>query len=239
MDVVTTVGVAGASGRLGAVAVRAIDSLEGFEAKAIDAHGEMDLSGLDLVFDATVLAASIRIVRAAYEAGIPAVIATSGWSAERIQALRDEGVEGVRIVPNFSVGSVVATHLATIAAEHLHYAEVIEAHHEAKRDAPSGTAVRTAERIAQVRAQHPYTPDEPGRGAIVDGVPVHALRMPGVSAWQEVRFGGTGETLTIRHDTASSDSYTAGIQLALRAETPKGVAVGLDDLLGLNSKKES
>ena len=229
----TTVGVAGASGRLGQVAVKAIETLEGFEAKPLDAHGEIDLQGIDLVFDATVLAASIRVVRAASEAGIPAIIATSGWTADRIETLRDEGVTGVRIVPNFSVASVVATHLATIAAEHMHYAEIIEAHHERKRDAPSGTAVRTAERIAEVRAQHPFTPDEPGRGAIINGVPVHALRTPGVSAWQEVRFGGTGETLMIRHDTLSGDSYTAGMQLALRAEPPTGIAVGLDSLLDL------
>lgn len=234
-----TVGVAGATGRLGRVAVKTIDSLEGFTSRPIDVHGEIDLSGCDVIFDATVFAASSRVVRAANAAGVPVIVATSGWTAERVEALIEEGISGVRIVPNFSVGSVLATHIATIAAEHLHYAEVIEAHHEAKRDAPSGTAVRTAERIAQVRAQHAYTPDEPGRGAIVDGVPVHALRMPGVSAWQEIRFGGTGETLTIRHDTASSDSYTAGIVLVLRAEAPEGVAVGLDDLLGLSGQSGS
>lgn len=234
---VITVGVTGANGRLGRVAVRAISSLDGFEAKPLDAHGEVDLEGCDVVFDATVLAASVRVLRAATAAGIPAIVATSGWTAERIETLRAEGSSGIRIVPNFSVGSVIATHIAAIAAEHIHYAEVIEAHHEAKRDAPSGTAVRTAERIAQVRAQHAYTPDEPGRGEIVSGVPVHSLRMPGVTAWQEIRFGGTGETLTIRHDTQSSDSYLSGIVLAVRAEAPEGIAVGLDDLLGLTAKE--
>lgn len=227
----TTVGVTGASGRLGRVAFEVISRIDGFDARAIDAHGDIDLTGCDLVFDATVLAASERVVAAATRAGIPIVVATSGWTSERIESLGD--VAGVRIVPNFSVGSVVATHIAAVAARHLHYAEVIEAHHDGKRDAPSGTATRTAERIAAVRAQQPPTPDEPGRGAIVNGVPVHALRMPGVSAWQEVRFGGDGETLTIRHDTLTSDSYAAGIRLAVTSPPPSGIVVGLDDLLGL------
>ena len=93
--------------------------------------------------------------------------------------------------------------------------------------APDGTPV------GAVRGFRPATPDEPGRGTIIAGVPVHALRLPGVVARQEIVFGGTGETLTIRHDTTSSDSYSAGILLALRAERQPGVTVGIDDLLGL------
>ncbi|WP_293695241.1 dihydrodipicolinate reductase C-terminal domain-containing protein [uncultured Agrococcus sp.] len=231
----TTVGVVGATGRLGSVAVETINAMDGFTAKPIEGRGDVDFSGCDRVFEATVFDASAAIVRAAVDAGLPTVVATSGWTAERVDELADEGANGVRIVPNFSVGSVLSTHLATVAAQHLPYAEVIEAHHEAKTDAPSGTAVRTAERIAEVREQQAFTPDEPGRGTIVEGVPVHALRLPGVSAWQEVRFGGTGETLTIRHDTLSSNSYATGIALAIGAQTPEGVVVGLDDLLGLTS----
>ena len=228
-------GVVGATGRLGGVAVETINAMDGFVAKPIDARDKVDFAGCDSIFEATVFEASTSIVRAAVDAGLPIVVATSGWTAERISALAGEGAIGVRIVPNFSVGSVLSTHLATVAAQHLPYAEVIEAHHEAKSDAPSGTAVRTAERIAEAREQEAFTPDQPGRGAIVEGVPVHALRLPGVSAWQEVRFGGTGETLTIRHDTLSSNSYATGIALAVGAETPTGVVVGLDDLLGLTS----
>lgn len=234
-----TVGVAGATGRLGQVAVRVIESAPGLSAVELDSHGDISLDGVDIVFDATVFAASQRIVRVAVEAGIPIVVATSGWSAERVSQLQSDGASGVRIVPNFSIGSVIGTHLATVAARHFDYAEIIETHHESKRDAPSGTATRTAERIAEVRRQHVPTPDEPGRGAVVDTVPVHAVRMPGVAARQEVVFGGLGETLTIAHNTVSSDSYRAGILLAIQAERVDGVAVGLDDLLGLEAQRPS
>ena len=227
------VGVAGATGRLGSSVARVIDLTEGFTARELDAHGEVDVTGLDMVFDATVYAASQRVVQAAVAAGIPVIVATSGWSQQRIEQLRTDGARGVRIVPNFSIGSIVGTHLAEVAAKYLDYAEVIETHHDGKQDAPSGTAVRTAERIAAVRRQFVPTPDEPGRGTIIDSVPVHAVRMPGVVAEQRVVFGGLGETLTVTHTTTSSDSYAAGIRLALTAEPPTSVAVGLEDLLGL------
>lgn len=229
------VGVLGASGRLGAAAVAAIDAADDLEAVAVDPRGDVDLSGIDVAFDATILAASERIVDAAVAQGVPVVVGTSGWGAARVDALRDAGATGVRVVPNFSIGSVVGTHLATIAARHLGAIEIVETHHARKVDAPSGTAVRTAEAIAAVRAVEAPTPDEPGRGQLVAGIPVHALRLPGVSARQEVILGGTGETLTIRHDTLGHDAYAAGILLALRAAAPDGVVVGLDDLLGLQS----
>lgn len=229
------VGVLGASGRLGAAAVAAIDSVDDLEAIVLDPRGDLDLASVDVAFDATILAASERIVAAAVAQGVPIVVGTSGWSAARVDALRDTGATGVRVVPNFSIGSVVGTHLATIAARHLGAIEIVETHHERKVDAPSGTAVRTAEAIGAVRAVEAPTPDEPGRGTLVAGIPVHALRLPGVSARQEVILGGTGETLTIRHDTLGHDAYAAGILLALRAEAPADVVVGLDDLLGLQA----
>lgn len=227
------VGVLGASGRLGAAAVAAIDSADDLDAVVLDPRGDLDLTGVDVALDATILAASERIVGAAVAQGVPIVVGTSGWSAQRVDALRDRGAAGVRIVPNFSIGSVVGTHLATIAARHLGAIEIVETHHERKVDAPSGTAVRTAEAIAAVRAVEAPTPDEPGRGTLVAGIPVHALRLPGVSARQEVILGGAGETLTIRHDALGHDAYAAGMLLALRASAPTGVVVGLDDLLGL------
>lgn len=229
------VGVLGASGRLGAAAVAAIDSADDLEVVVLDPRGALDLAGVEVAFDATILAASERIVDAAVAQGVPIVVGTSGWSAARVEVLRDGGATGVRVVPNFSIGSVVGTHLATIAARHLGAIEIVETHHERKVDAPSGTAVRTAEAIGAVRAVEAPTPDEPGRGTLVAGIPVHALRLPGVSARQEVILGGTGETLTIRHDTLGHDAYAAGILLALRAEAPTGVVVGLDDLLGLQA----
>lgn len=227
------IGIAGSTGRLGSLAMRLVDEADDLDAVALDMREGADLSGLDAIFDATVLDASERLVDAAIAAGVPVVVGTSGWSDERIRALRDRGAERIRIVPNFSLGSVLETHLATIAARHFTAVEVVEAHHDRKRDAPSGTATRTAEAIGAVRGFRPATPDEPGRGTIIAGVPVHALRLPGVVARQEVVFGGTGETLTIRHDTTSSDSYAAGILLALRAEPQPGVTVGIGDLLGL------
>lgn len=228
------VGIAGSTGRLGSLALRLVRAADGLEAVELDVREGVELDGIDVLFDATVLAASATLVAAATEAGVPTVIATSGWSDERIVALRERGADRVRIVPNFSLGSVLETHLATIAAQHFEAVEVVEAHHDRKRDAPSGTATRTAEAIGAVRGFQPATPDEPGRGAIISGVPVHAIRLPGVVARQEVVFGGVGETLTIRHDTTSSESYTAGILLALRAEPLPGVTVGIGDLLGLS-----
>lgn len=227
------VGIAGSTGRLGSLALRLAQEADDLEPVEIDVREGIELDGIDIIFDATVLAASARLVEAATEAGTPLVIATSGWSDERISALRDRGADRIRIVPNFSLGSVLETHLATIAAQHFEAVEVVEAHHDRKRDAPSGTATRTAEAIGAVRGFRPATPDEPGRGEIIAGVPVHAIRLPGVVARQEVIFGGIGETLTIRHDTTSSDSYSAGILLALSADPQPGVTVGIGDLLGL------
>ncbi|SDS47245.1 4-hydroxy-tetrahydrodipicolinate reductase [Agrococcus carbonis] len=227
------VGIAGSTGRLGSLALRLAQEADDLEPVEVDVRESTDLAGLDVVFDATVLAASATLVEAAGDAGVPLVVGTSGWSDERIRALRDRGGDRIRIVPNFSLGSVLETHLATIAAQHFTAVEVVEAHHDRKRDAPSGTATRTAEAIGAVRGFQPATPDEPGRGEIIAGVPVHAIRLPGVVARQEVIFGGIGETLTIRHDTTSSDSYSAGILLALRAEPQPGVTVGIGDLLGL------
>ena len=227
------IGIAGATGRLGSLALRLVQEADELEPVELDVRDGLDLGGLDGVFDATVLAASQQLVEAAVAAGVPVVVATSGWSRERIEAIRARGAQRIRIVPNFSLGSVLETHLATIAARHFAAVEIVETHHDRKRDAPSGTATRTAEAIGAVRGFVPATPDEPGRGTVIAGVPVHALRLPGVVARQEVVFGGTGETLTIRHDTASSDSYSAGILLALRAEAQPGVTVGIADLLGL------
>lgn len=227
------VGVSGSTGRLGSLALRLVEEADDLEAVAVDARQGPDLAGLDVLFDATVLEASERIVDAAVAAGVPVVVGTSGWSEGRIQALRERGGERVRVVPNFSLGSVLETHLATIAARHFESVEILEAHHARKVDAPSGTATRTAEAIGAVRAFEAPTPDEPGRGTRIAGVPVHAMRLPGVVARQEVVFGGLGETLTIRHDTTSPESYAAGILLALRAEPQPGVVVGIGDLLGL------
>src|SRR6218665_415084 len=146
---------------------------------------------------------------------------------------------GVIFVPNFSLGSVVGTVLAAYGARFFDSVEIVESHHAGKADSPSGTAVRTAERIAATReAVGPISaphPEQRARGELVSGVPIHSMRLAGVDAEQRIVFGGVGDTLTFVHTTVSSVAYRAGLLLALRAApvTP-GVMVGLETLLGLD-----
>jgi len=142
-------------------------------------------------------------------------------------------------VPNFSIGAVVMMRLAEIAAPHFAAAEIIELHHDGKVDAPSGTAIATAERIAGTSTQERAVESTeliPGaRGADVSSVPVHAVRLPGLVAHQQVLFGGTGEILTIRHDTTDRTAFMPGVLAAIRAVADLGdpVAVGLESILGI------
>ena len=229
---------------MGQLASRLIGESDDLEVSAslgsADSLDEMD--GADVVLDFTLPQASQLVVEHAIGLGIPTVTGTSGWSGERVATLqrlvaKTPGV-GVLVIPNFSVGSVVATRLAAQAAKYFDSIEIIEAHHAGKVDSPSGTAVRTAELIGAARAElgpviAPHS-DQRARGQQVASVPIHSLRLAGVSAKQDVIFGGTGETLTISHDTFSSSSYEAGILLALRAvQRTEGVVVGLDALLDL------
>lgn len=202
----------------------------------------------DVVVDVTRLDVSQRVVDFAVAHGLNVLVGTSGWSADKIASLsaRITGnlAVGVLIVPNFSVGSVLATSFATQAARFYDSIEIIEAHHAGKVDSPSGTAVRTAERIGAVRAQvgpvaTPHS-DQRARGQVVAGIPVHSLRMNGIVAKQDVIFGGAGEVLTLTHDTVSPAAYEKGIMLALRALPGlRGVTVGLDSLLGLTTESSA
>jgi 4-hydroxy-tetrahydrodipicolinate reductase len=147
---------------------------------------------------------------------------------------------GVVIVPNFSIGSALITAFSAMAARFYDSIEIIEAHHAGKVDSPSGTAVRTAELIGAAR-EHlgpvaaPHT-DQRARGQQVSSVPVHSIRMRGVIARQEVLLGGTGELVTLRHDTTSPQSYEAGILLGLAAaRTARGVVVGLESIVDLTA----
>jgi len=195
----------------------------------------------DVLIDATHPAVSPGVVSQAVARGRRVLVGTSGWSEDRLAVLRREVGEhpgsGAVVIPNFSLGSALATGFATIAARFYDSAEIIEAHHAGKVDSPSGTAVRTAELMA---AQHgPFAAphaDQRARGQQVGGIPIHSLRLDGVVARQEVRFGGTGETLTIVHDTGSNAAYEAGIRASLlrAAETRDEVIVGLDAVLGLS-----
>lgn len=240
-----SVAVVGATGKMGTLATRLIDAADDFTVHArLGSSDPIDgIAGADLVLDLTLPAVSPTVVDAAVAHGIPALVGTSGWTAERLARLRSRLADapelGVIVIPNFSLGSVLATRLAAIAAPFFDSIEIIEAHHAGKSDSPSGTAIRTAELIGEARSEQgpvaaPFA-DQRARGQQVASVPVHSLRMDGVIAEQEVIFGGVGETLRIRHQTVSESSYEAGILLALRAlPAARGLVVGLDSLLGLD-----
>jgi 4-hydroxy-tetrahydrodipicolinate reductase len=240
----TRVAVVGANGRMGQLATRLIEQSDDLEvAAAIGSSDSLDsMAGADVVLDLTLPQSSQLVVDHAVSLAIPTVVGTSGWSSERIASLQravaaQPGL-AVLIIPNFSVGSVLASSFAAQAARFFDSIEIVEAHHAAKVDSPSGTAVRTAELIGEARSAlgpviAPHA-DQRARGQQVASVPIHSLRMQGVLAKQEVMLGGTGEVLTIAHETLSSSSYEAGILLALRsASAAEGVVVGLDALLGL------
>ena len=238
------VAIVGAGGRMGQLASRLIEESDDLEVCAsIGSKDSLDaIQGADVVLDFTLPQASQLVVEHAVGLGIPTITGTSGWSGERIAALRplvakNAGI-GVLVIPNFSIGSVLATRLAAQAARYFDSIEIIEAHHAGKVDSPSGTAVRTAELIGAARGElgpviAPHA-DQRARGQQVASVPIHSLRLQGVAAKQDVVFGGNGETLTISHETLSSSSYEAGILLALRSvQGTEGVVVGLDALLDL------
>lgn len=175
--------------------------------------------------------------------GIHAVVGTTGFTAERLRQVESwlaGTTTNVLIAPNFAIGAVLSMHFARQAARFFESAEVIELHHPHKADAPSGTAARTAKLIAEARKGLPPNPDAtstglPGaRGADVDGIPVHSVRLAGLVAHQEVLFGTTGETLTIRHDSLDRTSFVPGVLLAVR-RIPEhaGLTVGLEPLLDL------
>ena len=240
----TSVAVVGATGKLGQLVTRIVREEDDFElVAALDSKADLSrVLGVDIVVDVTLPAASQGIVDYAVENGINVVVGTSGWTSQRIASLENRvaarGDVGVIIIPNFSLGSVLATTLSTIAARLFESIEIVETHSSSKVDSPSGTAVRTAELMGAARGAlgpvaAPHT-DQRARGQQVSSIPVHSLRLQGVLARQDVIFGGTGETLTISHETISSSSYEAGILVALRAaREARGVTVGLDKLIEL------
>jgi 4-hydroxy-tetrahydrodipicolinate reductase len=233
--------VVGAAGRMGRLVAEVVDGMP--EAEVVQRLGSADpllfAVDVDAVVDVTLPHVSPEVVGAATSAGLPVLVGTSGWSGERIGSLRagrDESAPAVLIVPNFSVGAVLAARFAEQAATWFESIEIVEAHHAGKADSPSGTAVATAERIAAARADlgpvsAPHT-DQRARGPQVGSVPIHSLRLDGVQAKQDVHFGGPGELLTLRHETTSPVAYAAGIRIALTALPGlSGVTVGLETLL--------
>jgi 4-hydroxy-tetrahydrodipicolinate reductase len=243
------VGVLGARGRMGSQACRTVEAADDLELSGqVDAGDPMEsLAGCGVVVDFTHPGAVMENLRWCADRGIGFVAGTSGFDAGRLDVVRewlgDPPASRVLVVPNFSVGAVLMMRFAQQAAPFFESAEVIELHHGGKADAPSGTATRTAAMIAQARSGAGLGPspdatvsDTGGaRGAVLDGVHVHSVRLAGLVAHQEVLLGGHGEVLTIRHDSLDRASFMPGVLLAVRglAGLPPGLTVGLDGLLGI------
>jgi 4-hydroxy-tetrahydrodipicolinate reductase len=244
------VGVLGAKGRMGSEVCRTVQAAADLElAAAVDVGDARDpLAGCDVVVDFTHPGAVMDNLRWCVEHGRSAVVGTSGFGEARLAEVRDwlGGSPSARalIVPNFSIGAVLMMYFAAKAAPFFESAEIIELHHAAKADAPSGTATRTASLIAEARASAELgaPPDATvsevagARGATLDGVRVHSVRLAGLLAHQEVLLGGHGEVLTIRHDSMDRSSFMPGVLLAVRGvgSLPPGLTVGLDGMLGLS-----
>ena len=242
------VAVLGAAGRMGSTVVEAVRAAPDLEVvAAIDAGGDLSLLadvGAQVAVDFTVPSATEGNVHALIDAGIHAVVGTTGWTDEALGRVRDHLASrpdvGVVIAPNFALGAVLAMAFAARAARYFESVEVIELHHPQKADAPSGTAARTAALIAEARKGMPPNPDatstglDGARGASVDGIPVHSVRVAGLVAHQEVLFGTQGETLTIRHDSIDRTSFVPGVLLAVRhVAERRGLTVGIEPLLDL------
>jgi len=207
----------GYGGKAGSVVAPALEAA-GHEVRGIGSGEEVDIAGFDAALDFTQPGAAGANARAALEQGVPVVVGTSGLSGaelEGLDALARERSLQLLVVPNFAIGAVLMMRFAEAAGEFLPRAEIVELHNEAKKDAPSGTARATAERL-------------PGE------VPIHSVRLPGLVAHQEVLLGGDGQLLTIRHDSFSREAFVPGVLLALEKLTalPPGLTVGLERMLG-------
>jgi 4-hydroxy-tetrahydrodipicolinate reductase len=260
------VGVFGAGGRMGSTVCRAVAEDPDLElVAAVDPyHAGIDLAqlgllgtgvqvsanadalahaGAEVAVDFTVVEAARDNMRWCAENGVHVVVGTTGFSREDLADLEArfrESTANAVVAPNFAIGAVLMMRFAEIAAPYFETGEIIELHHDAKADAPSGTAVLTAERMAAAGKE--WGPDPttkvvvPGaRGALVAGsIPVHSVRLRGLVAHQEVILGTTGQSLTIRHDSYDRASFMPGVLLAIRAVRDRaGLTVGLDTLLGL------
>jgi len=213
------VAVAGAAGKVGqaiCAAVEAADdlSLSGRADPALDVALEDVLSDADVVVDFTRPDQALANARACLGAGVHVVIGTTGWDVGALRADADASAANAFIAPNFAIGAVLMMRFAVEASRHMAHAEIVEAHHPAKVDAPSGTAARTAELMA-------------------GEVPIHSIRLTGVVADQAVILGDVGQTLTLEHRTTDRSSFAPGVLLAVRrvGSLPDGLTVGLDALL--------
>ncbi|WCD89017.1 4-hydroxy-tetrahydrodipicolinate reductase [Streptomyces xanthophaeus] len=244
------VAVLGAKGRIGAEAVKAVEAAEDMELVAALGRGDkletLAEAGAQVAVELTTPASVMENLDFLIRHGIHGVVGTTGWTEDRLAQLNTwlagSPQTGVLIAPNFSIGAVLTMKFAARAARYFESVEVVELHHPNKVDAPSGTATRTAQLIAAARAEAGCAPQpdatatalDGARGADVDGVPVHAIRLRGLLAHQEVLLGGEGETLTIRHDSLHHSSFMPGILLGTRrvVRTP-GLTFGLEHFLDL------
>ncbi len=255
--------VSGAAGRMGREVVRAVTSADGMRVVAVvdPASEGMSVdngSGASLVCAAD-LAAAIQSARPAVmvdfthpsavegnlsialERGVDCVVGTTGIALDTLEELAASAPPGtcLFVAPNFAIGAVLMMRFATEAARFLPHVEIVELHHDRKADAPSGTALRTASLIAGARAEVPDVPGreteiaEGARGAFVNEIPVHSIRLPGLVAHQEVLFGGEGQTLSIRHDSIDRTSFMPGVVLAIReVGAHTGLLIGLEHVMG-------
>jgi len=242
---VIRVGVIGAQGRMGSEVCRAVDAADDMElvARLDEGYDHAQLTGMQVVVDFTTPSAVMGNVQAAIERGLHVVVGTTGFDDAKLGQVREwlsaHPDIGALIAPNFGIAAVLMMRFAATAAPYFESVEIVELHHPNKVDAPSGTARRTAELIAAAREGRP-SPDattdalDGARGSDVEGVRVHAVRLAGLVAHQEVLLGGHGETLTLRHDSLSRESFMPGVLLGIRWVTEHpGLTVGLEKPLGL------
>ena len=243
------VAVTGAKGRMGSTVVAAVTGAPDMEVVAqLDAGDPITkktVNGAQVAVDFSVPGVTEANVHALLDVGVDVVVGTTGWTEEsyaRVRTHAQEAGRAVLIAPNFAMGAVLAMKFAAMAAPYFESAEVIEMHHPGKVDAPSGTAVATARGIARARAEaglgdmpDATEMDELGsRGGHVDGVPVHAVRLRGLTASEEILLGNEGEQLVIRTDSFDRVSFMPGVLLGVRRVIGRtGLTIGLDQVMGL------
>ena len=243
------VAVTGAKGRMGSTVVAAVTGAPDMEVVAQLDAGDLitkkTVNGAQVAVDFSVPGVTEANVHALLDVGVDVVVGTTGWTEEsyaRVRTHAQEAGRAVLIAPNFAMGAVLAMKFAAMAAPYFESAEVIEMHHPGKVDAPSGTAVATARGIARARAEaglgdmpDATEMDELGsRGGRVDGVPVHAVRLRGLTASEEILLGNEGEQLVIRTDSFDRVSFMPGVLLGVRRVIGRtGLTIGLDQVMGL------
>lgn len=245
------VSVIGAKGRMGGNVVNAVTQADDTElALALDAGDDLtqvNPDNTDVAVEFTVPSVSLDNVLALIGQGVDVVVGTTGWTDEKLDQVRaalaasPRKDQAVFIAPNFAISAVLADYFAGLAARYFESAEVVELHHPNKVDAPSGTAIHTAHTIADARRAAGLGPmpdatetDGGSRGQVIDGVHVHAVRLRGLNAHEEVLLGNAGEQLTIRADSFDRGSFMPGVLLAVRSVSAHpGLTIGLDKFLDL------